>query len=345
MKKIVLMSLIVVIASILVFGGCATPAPTPAPASAPISAPTSAPIKLTALSFESKNILISKWTYEFYQRVNAAAKGELTVDYRGGPEVISANDQFAAVQRGVIDMTGLTSALLTNDIPEVAALNLSQITPWEERAPGKLYGIIADVFKKFNIFYLGRGNSHFDFVLGSNKLIKNPHEDFKGLKFRGVPIYNPFFQRLGLTSVNLAPTEMYTSMQQHLIDGWANTMNDSVESYKLNEVTKYWIDHPFYTSGGLVILMNLDKWNQLPKPMQDLMTNTMEQTEHDMVDDLANVSASAKQKMINSGMQPITFSSEDAKWYLDQANESLWATIKAKVSPDMYDQLMKAVVK
>ncbi len=335
----------VILLALTLFACTPAPAPAPAPSPAPAPAPAPAPTKLTALTFQPNTVTVAKWSHEYYQRLNSKSNGQLIIDYRGGPENIASREQFGAAQRGVIDMVNFPATWFVNDMPETAAFNLSRILPWEERAPGGLYDIMVQVYEKQKVRYLGRGVTEWGFVVGTNKLINNPRTDFKGLKFRSVATYAPFFDRLGISGVNLNPSDIYNAMERKLVEGWAIAIPDVVKSYKLQEVTKYWINHPFYQAGGIVVVMNLEKWNKLPQNIQKFMIDTMAETERDMYADLKKINDDSYKVAEDAGMKPIVFSQADADWYLDQAYDSLWELAKKDLSPDMYEKLRKAAIK
>ena len=83
------------------------------------------------------------------------------------------------------------------------------------------------------------------------------------------------------------------------------------------------IDHSFYTSTNTTII-NLDKWNSLPKNLQELLTRIIVETEPKMVEWLKEDEVVERQKMKDKGVEFIKFSPADAKWYVDSAFEALW---------------------
>src|SRR5699024_6718969 len=65
-------------------------------------------------------------------------------------------------------------------------------------------------------------------------------EDFKGISFRtqGGQVLEDVFKALGAGSVSIPFTELYTSLQQGVVDGQTNTYVNT-ESKKFDEVQKY----------------------------------------------------------------------------------------------------------
>lgn len=96
-------------------------------------------------------------------------------------------------------------------------------------------------------------------------------------------------------------------------------------SMKFYEVTKYWLDHPWYPGGVPGIYVNLNSWNRLPKRLQDLMTSTLVQMEPEIVQFHMADDAHKRQEIVDSKkMQFIQFSPDDTKRFVTLANDSMW---------------------
>ncbi len=162
-------------------------------------------------------------------------------------------------------------------MPEAWAKGLTLLAEWEERKTG-LYDVWCDIFaKRVNAKYLGRLHSLVPFSVFSNKKITKV-EDFKGLKMRVMPLYIPALKALGATPVTIPPTEIYTAMERGVVDGfmWPNV---GMISWGLQEVTKYQLK-PGVFAMEPATMMNLKKWNQIPKDLQEMMMEVMQDTEY-----------------------------------------------------------------
>ena len=198
------------------------------------------------------------------------AKGELIIDYIGGPEVIASREQYEAARVGVVDMAFTPTQHYISLVPEANILPISHLMPWEEREVG-IHDLMVEVHKKINLYYLGRtifGEPWTSFFFWTNVRVETPY-DLAGQKFRALSLYLPFMQELGISPVTMSLGDIYTAMDRGLVDGWAATPGTGLR-FHLDEVTKYVIAHGFYQSNATV-KMNLDTWNSLPKHLQDLM--------------------------------------------------------------------------
>ena len=127
-------SLLLILLVMTLVPACAKPTPAPAPAPAPTP-----PVEAIELKSVTMSSTTSTGTYamkELLARVNAQAKGELTIDYLGGPEVIPMFDQPVALIDGVVDLAWLPEAYFMRRLPPVYAASLCEWKITEEREKG-----------------------------------------------------------------------------------------------------------------------------------------------------------------------------------------------------------------
>ena len=119
-------------------------------------------------------------------------------------------------------------------------------------------------------------------------------------------------KKLGIVPVVVPMPDVYSALQRGVAQGFAWPPFGIVAS-GWSDSTKYMTDHAFYQSNNTV-LINMDKWNGLPKHLQDLLMATMVEMEpkvRDILDEAEKV-------------EFIKFSPADAKWYVDTAYNTLW---------------------
>ena len=307
---------------------------------APAETATTQPIKLKAITFVPRNVAGGIWGCEFFNRVNKKSKGLIQIDYLGGSEVIAQQDQYKAAMDGVVDLCVSPMTWYPQEMPEALVAGASERSPSEERRPGGLYDLFVSAHKRVNLFYLGRVNGNVISHIGLNVKIQRP-EDLKGLKIRTSTAYNAFLKAMGIAGVSTKPSEIYTSMERGVVEGYVIDW-ESVTSYKLNEVTKYWLDIPLYPSGTQVLIMNLGKWNSIPKNLQQLMTDIMaKEIEPEMLKAFTEAYGNAITSCKNSGMKSINFTQADEGRFLSLSKDSKWKDIQ-RVLPIEKFELFKA---
>ncbi|MBI2831870.1 MAG: TRAP transporter substrate-binding protein DctP [Chloroflexi bacterium] len=344
--KTVILILTLALAAVLVLAGCTrtpAPAPTATPKPAPAPAPTAAPIVLKAVTVLPAHTATMLSADDFVDNVKKASNGQLVIDIVGGPEAIPRANQTEAVRSGTIDMLFSFTDEWEYVVPETLAISISSYKSWENRQAGG-YAYIRDLFKeRAKVYLLGMiaTNTEAMFSIFLNPQVKTPKE-LAGLKMRTTPTYTPFLNALSVTPLNVGFGDIYTSLQTKLIDGYVMTYDLTVQN-KWYEVVKYWIDYPFYYTNTSTYI-NMDRFNKLPKNLQDILVNEAAKLEADpsRPDNLAKA---AKKTIVEKGMQPITFSPEDTKSYLNLAYESRWAVLKKNVNQQTYDKLRQLFVK
>jgi len=308
MKKIIFYLLTVVLLSGLFFG-CA-----PAPSK---EIKFEGTMLLPAAAGESKAFV------DFVNKVNEKAGGELVIDVLGGPEVIPGIEQVEAIRTGVVDISFGPMSYHQAILPPSGAMFLATDTPWEQRESG-FFDLMVEAYKELNLHFLGRLDAVQGFYLYTNSRIENPREDFKGLKMRTIGgVFDELFVKaLGATPTFVPRADLYSAMERGVLDGHMGNPS-IVKRMGIHEVTNYIIKHKFYQS-DLVILVNLDSWNALPKNLQELLEETVADYEQEWWSAMAQWNEEDLQAMIAEGVEVIEFSPDDAKWYLDQAYKPAW---------------------
>ena len=195
--------------------------------------------------------------------------------------------------------------------------------------------------KKLNSYYLGRLASEFGFQLYLNKKVEKP-EDIKGLRIRVSPLYLEFMNAIGAAPVDTSPGDIYQALERGVVDGFIWPFF-TIRTWGWHEVSKYVVGPSFYkVCHGIII--NMDKWNQLSKPVQQTLHEVLRQEARDAAKRDAKKVAEEKELLKKAGMEFITFSEADTQRYLDMAYESAWEGMLKK-SPEYAPKLRKILSK
>lgn len=120
-------------------------------------------------------------------------------------------------------------------------------------------------------------DSHLLFMYGAgpgalhttNKLISTP-ADMKGMRIRRPSaVAGDIIESMGASPVGLPANDMYTSLQRGVVDGLSFPW-EAVTTFKIDEVTKYHTNIPFYSS-GLMVTMNQDSYDKLPDDLKKII--------------------------------------------------------------------------
>ena len=297
------------------------------------------PIELRMVVFLPKGnqgVETAPW---FVDRVNKEAKGELTVRYVGGPEAIPMFEQPEAVRSGAVDVIFNVTGFYVGLVPEGLSMQLSQLTPMEERKSG-YYDLMLDIHKKkLNAYYLGRFTSQRPFFIGTTSRIQKP-QDLSKKRISTGRICDPFIKKVGAMAMFLPLTDVYTALERNMLDGLVFSTG-SYNSFHWGEVAKYIVNHPLFPANNQVILMNLNKWNQIPQHLQDIIKGVVAQIEAESIDYYLKQTESDLKTAKNGGSELIEFSNADVSWMMKTALDAQWEEVAEKVSPEIYNQLKK----
>lgn len=163
------------------------------------------------------------------------------------------------------------------------------------------------------------------------------------MKIRSGVIYDPFIVNLGGVPVTVQTPEVYSALERGVVNG-AGWVPDQFAANKGQEVTKFWIEVPFYRT-AIGMLLNTNRWNSLPKNMQDLLLDLNKELENEGVVAGEKMNSNYFEQFKKAGMQPINLSAEDAKWFYDLAYSSKWENMKSVLTPEQITQAKKILSK
>jgi TRAP-type C4-dicarboxylate transport system substrate-binding protein len=275
------------------------------------------------------------------EMLQAKYPGEVEIQYIGGPEVIPIPDQPEALRKGQVDMYYGTAAYYAGVAPAANTTKLSQLTSQEEKDVGAdaVYDEIHR--KKLNATYLGALGSQNPFQLYTLKQVTSP-DQIKGLRIRTSPMYVDFLKALDANPVDTKPGDVYQALQRGVVDGLMWPL-DSIRPWGWHEVVKFVTGPPFYKVSH-PLLMNANKWDGLPKHIQDVLMEAL-RLEVIVID--ARTAADIEneyKEMKKAGMQVIEFSPADTKKYLDMAYTEGWKG-QLKMESEYTPKLQKLLTK
>lgn len=249
-----------------------------------------------------------------------------------GPEAIPPENQFQAVSDGVADIGFNVGTYYEDQVPTIPSMQLSPYTPSEERDT-EYFKYLVDTHEEAGVNYLGRWLSTSPFYFWSNERIEAPGE-FNGVNFRSNPTYNPILQELGAEPVNVAPNDVYTSLERGVVEGFGFPILGPQES-AWTEVTKYIIDEPYLVQNG-TILVNPDAFNSLSPEAQDGMRAATEKFEPQMQEHFEEAAQQEWETVQQeAGVERVEFSSEDSKKFLDTWVGVYWANMEEKAPSEV----------
>jgi len=285
-------------------------------------------VTLKAIAGFAEQTAYTKGFVQFIERVNAAGKGTLKINFIGGPKAMPPFEVGNALKAGVVDIASVTGAFYTNLMPEADAWKLAERPIADLRKNGAVEAMDKIYGQKLNAVYLARQTRDTPFHLYLTKPISKP--DLTGLKLRITPVYRDFFAALGGTVVQTAPGEVYTALERGVVDGYGWPIH-GIFDLGWHEKTKYRVDPGFY-SVEVSVLVNKATWDKLNAAQRKILSDAGAWLETDATDWKA-YNAQETEAQAKAGIQTITLQGADAEAFRAKAYEAGWAGI-IKQSPE-----------
>jgi len=231
--------------------------------------------------------------------------------------------------------------------PVLAYHCTSQYNPPDEREAGT-YDYFFNVYKeKMNAIYLGAGHAGpavAKMNYFTNIRVEKP-ADLAGQRVRTSPMYEAFLNALGVNQVSMPMTEIYSAMDRNVIDGFVMPLISGVGTgWKMHEVADYMISQGFLHMDQCT-LVNLDKWNQLPKDKQDLLLDVGREMEYWVFYHFSKLWDTELATVKAGGMEIIDFSPADAERFYQLSYTASWDAMKEKLGPETYQELLPLLQK
>jgi len=212
------------------------------------------------------------------QLVDETTEGLITITVYPNAQLGSDTEILNSTLAGDIDMDLMSGALAQTIIPESCMFNIPFLNSGYDVQAINDTMINGEFRERFNTYYENAGLKLMVLSLGQSFQVntKTPVttlKDIKGKKIRTVPAesYMAIYQAWGANPTPLAYSELYSALQQGLVDGH-DQMLFNILSVKFYEQAKYVLmtNHNY---GSFTVVMNLDKFNSLPNEYQAFLKN------------------------------------------------------------------------
>lgn len=222
---------------------------------------------------------------KFKQLVEERTKGNVKVEIYPNSQLYKDREEMEALQIGAVQMLAPSlSKFGPIGVREFEVFDLPYIFPNKETLYRVMDGDIGkSLMGKLNskgIVGLSFWDNGFK-QMSANRSLRNV-EDFKGLKMRiqSSKVLDAEMKALGANPQVMAFSEVYTALQQGVVDGTENP-NSNFYTQKMNEVQKHLTisDHGYL---GYAVIVNKKFWDGLPDNTRKTVAQAMkEATEYE----------------------------------------------------------------
>ncbi|HUX12239.1 MAG TPA: TRAP transporter substrate-binding protein [Spirochaetia bacterium] len=224
---------------------------------------------------------VNKSLEYFAQLVSDTTGGHVKIKVYPGGQLGDESAYIEGIKLGTIDMAKVSSAPLGQYDPKLQVLSLPYIFSSEKQQQDVLDGPIGQQLMAGLSAKGYKGLTFLDAGFRSFTVKAHPINtpaDLKGLKIRVMqsqPLID-VVNALGAVAVPMGQSEVYTALQQGVIDGWENNL-PTVLAFNMQEVCKYF-SYDRHASIPDILIMNPKKFDELPAEYQKAVMDAAAKT-------------------------------------------------------------------
>ncbi|PTM48102.1 TRAP transporter substrate-binding protein [Phreatobacter oligotrophus] len=249
-------------------------------------------------------------------------------------EIVPGLQALDAVSNNTVEMCHTCSYYYVGKDPTFAigtavpfGLNARQMNAWLFQGGGN--ELFNEFYKKFNVYGIPAGNTGAQMGGWFRKEIKTV-ADLQGLKMRIAGITGQVLAKLGVVPQQVAGGDIYPALEKGTIDAaeWVGPYDD--EKLGFNKVAPFYY-YPGWWEGGPTVhaMINLEKWNALPKAYQTALTNACTTANTVMAAKYDLQNPAALRRLVAAGTQLRPFSQEVMEACFNATNQ-LYGEISAR---------------
>jgi len=228
-------------------------------------------IELSYANFFPPTHIQAKLGASWAKEVEKRSNGKVKITYHPGSVLLNPKNMYDGVLKGIADIGMGVFAYNKGIFSAMEAIDLPMGYPNGKVATR----VINDFFNKFipkelskvKVMYL---HAHGPGLLHSKKPIKKL-EDMKGLKVRSTGSSARLVEVMGGVPVAMGQRGAYEALQKGVADATLSPI-EVLKGWKQAEVIKSTTEcYSVGYTAGFYVLMNLKKWNSLPKDIQKVI--------------------------------------------------------------------------
>lgn len=279
----------------------------------------------------------------FKEKVEERSKGEIRVDLFPAMQLGGATENVDQVRSGTIFAVFTSIAYFTRTVPEYEAVSLPFLFDSREQAFKVMDGKVSEIFDSkmadLGFVNLGYGELGFRHVTNNLRPITSV-DDFRGMRIRLQPneVHLQTFRALGANPQSMDVSELYSALQQGVLDGQENPYN-IIASRRFNEVQKHLSDSGhFYDFINAVA--NKRRYDRLSDAHRQIVDEAMQEAMVWQRETAAAEENEWREQLIAAGMEFTPISAE-LRAELREATSSVVEQLKQRVDPAVIDLVLE----
>jgi TRAP-type mannitol/chloroaromatic compound transport system substrate-binding protein len=265
--------------------------------------------------------------------VNDMTDGNFKIQVFAGGEIVGGLQAMDAAAAGTVEACHTATYYYWGKDPAWAlgtcvpfGPNARQMNAWYYYGGGR--DLLNKFYAKNGLYGLQCGNTGVQMGGWYRKEI-NTLDDLKGLKMRIGGFAGKVLEPFGLVPQQIAGGDIYPALEKGTLDAceWVGPYDD--EKLGFYKVAPYYY-YPGWWEGGpaLSTLVNLQKWNELPKQYQAALTAACQAADCDMMAHYDAVNPDALKRLVANGTKLRPFSREIMSAAFDSAHK-IYADLSA----------------
>ncbi len=233
------------------------------------------PIVLKVASIAPDGTPWAEQLRDWKRRLEKASGGRLKIKTYLGGALGDENVTVQETRRGAIQVFGGSTAALASSVPEIAVVELPYLFRSEDEVDYILDEVIFDDVSRIleergfkMLFWAENGWRSMATRFGC---ITKP-EDLKGKKMRSQEsdVHIEMYRALGASPVPIAATEVLSSLQTGVVEGFDNTPLFAFASSWYQGITHFTLTRHIYQPG--IVVMSMKTYEALPDDLKKIVT-------------------------------------------------------------------------
>jgi len=288
----------------------------------------------TGIGIESQDAA----TRLFVDRVNKMSNGRIEVTNFDAEVLLGIGETFSGVGLGVADLAITASIYHRGTVPvgeflwSVPFFPNTNVEFFENVYQNMgLKEMWREAYAEHGVMHLAQTNSDEWGAMVSTRKVES-FSDFSGMKVRAFGIWAEWMAKQGASIVTVPGGEVYTAIQTRIIDAAAFGGPDAWAGMKTYEVCDYYINPSPCPYDVTEIIMNMDKFNEMPEDLQEVLMSAARVYNLDIGGMTVATDARGRQALLDGGMETLMIPDEE----LREASEWCWNQFTAKAGSMPY---------
>ena len=217
----------------------------------------------------------------FADLVKEKTDGQVEVEVFPNSQLYKDEDVLNAIQQGNVQMAAPATSVITKLYPEWQVFDLpfafADHDQVQQAMEGEIGKNLFTMLTESNLLGLAMWDNGFKHMSSNKNPLIKP-EDFAGQKFRVMSskMLEEQFKAVGANPTPMAFGEVYSALEQGVIDGQENTLSN-IYSKKFHEVQKYMTlsSHGYL---GYAVITNAEFWNSMPEDLRVKVEEALAET-------------------------------------------------------------------